>query len=132
MTFYVASGIANFARVNEVAALLSANRHTRTYDWTTHGSVKDAPDDRKRTVASAEAQGVAGADLVVLLLPGAKGTHAELGLAIAHDRVKRIIVWSESPEPFDGSDGFCVFYHHPKVERVSGSFAELSALVSAI
>lgn len=43
MTFYVASGVANCSRVNEAAAALAANGHYRTYDWTTHGSVKTRP-----------------------------------------------------------------------------------------
>lgn len=132
MTFYVASGVENHARVNEAAAALAANGHRRTYDWTSHGSVKDAPDGRKREVAAAEARGVASAELVVLLLPGAKGTHTELGLAIAQPGVRRILVWSDSPAPFDGTDGFCVFYHHPRVERIVCPFPELLELLSAI
>ena len=132
MTFYVASGVANCSRVNEAAAALAANGHYRTYDWTTHGSVKDAPDAFKRRVAASEAGGVAGAELVVLLLPGGKGTHTELGLAIASAGRRRIIVWSEDPAPFDGSGEFCVFYHHPRVERVVCPFQELMSLLSAI
>ena len=80
MTFYVASGVANCSRVNEAAAALAANGHYRTYDWTTHGSVKDTSDAFKRMVAASEAGGVAGAELVVLLLPGGKGTHTALPL----------------------------------------------------
>ena len=68
----------------------------------------------------------------MLLLPGGKGTHTELGLAIASAGRRRIIVWSEDPAPFDGSGEFCVFYHHPRVERVVCPFQELLSLLSAI
>ncbi len=118
MLYYVASGVPNAARVNEVASVLDALGHTRTYDWTKHGSVADAPDERKREVAMTEAQAVMDAQLVVLLLPGRFGTHAELGAAIASSENKRILLWSASDDPFSGREGFCVFYHHPAVMRI--------------
>jgi hypothetical protein len=65
------------------------------------------------------------AELVVLLLPGRFGTHAELGMALATSANKRILLWSESSAPFDGAEGFCVFYHHPAVERIVCPFEEL-------
>lgn len=133
MNFYVASGVENAARVNEAALVLQQNGHRRTYDWTTHGSVRDAAASQKATVALSESTGVAAADLTVLLLPGAKGTHAELGMAIAAataakdagKEAKRILIWSESSAPFDGTEGFCVFYFHPCVERIVCPFPAL-------
>lgn len=124
MKFYVASGVSNAARVNEAAQVLAARGHERTYDWTRHGDVSAESTERKREVAQTEAQAVADAQLVVLLLPGRFGTHAELGIAIATSANKRILLWSESSAPFDGEQGFCVFYHHPAVERRVGSFDE--------
>jgi hypothetical protein len=72
------------------------------------------------------------AELVVLLLPGRFGTHAELGMALASAENKRILLWSETPAPFDGTEGFCVFYHHPAVERVVCPFEELLAMLARI
>jgi len=117
MRFYVGSSVFNAERVNRAARALEASGHTRTYDWTTHGDVSAAPDERKRVVAATEAQAVLDAELVVLLLPGRFGTHAELGAAIGARDGKRILLWSETDAPFSGADGFCVFYHHPSVER---------------
>lgn len=122
MTYYVASSVLNAERVNRVAERLNALGLTRTYDWTTHGSVADAPAERKQDVAKAEFTAVSDAELVVLLLPGRFGTHVELGAAIASDTVKQILIWSESSSAFDGGDGFCVFYHHPKVVRTVCAF----------
>lgn len=53
-------------------------------------------------------------------------------MSIASPRARRILVWSESPAPFDGTDGFCVFYHHPRVERVVCPFDALLELLAAI
>lgn len=125
MKFYVASGVGNAEKVNQAAAVLEAGGHVRTYNWTTHGDVSQTPDERKREVASNESRGVAEAELVVLLLPGRFGTHAELGIALATAANKRILLWSQTSAPFDGAEGFCVFYHHPAVERVVCSFEEL-------
>lgn len=121
MKYYLASGVENANRVNEAAAVLNANGHERTYDWTTHGSVAHAEEIFKTHVAATEAQAVADAELVAVLLPGAKGTHAELGMALAGN-AKRVLIWSESAAPFDGTEGYCVFYHHPKAERFTGPF----------
>lgn len=125
MKFYVASGVSNADKVNLAAAALRASGHERTYDWTGHGDVSKADPEFKRHVAASESQGVLEAELVVLLLPGRFGTHAELGMALATSTNKRILLWSETPAPFDGTEGFCVFYHHPAVERVVCPFHEL-------
>ena len=125
MKYYVASGVPNAERVNVVANVLNGKGYKRTYDWTTHGSVADAPDALKRTVAGNESRAVMDAELVVLLLPGRFGTHAELGLAIATAQNKRILLWSETDAPFSGESGFCVFYHHPSVERMVCPFDTL-------
>ena len=124
MKFYVASGVSNAARVNEAARVLSARGYERTYDWTRHGDVSAESPERKREVAQTEAQAVIDAELVVLLLPGRFGTHAELGVAIASCENKCILLWSETSAPFDGTQGFCVFYHHPRVERFVCAFDE--------
>ncbi len=125
MKYYVASGVSNAEKVNQAASVLSAAGHQRTYDWTKHGDVSKTAPERKREVAASEARGVLEADLVVLLLPGRFGTHAELGMAIASNENKRILLWSESSAPFDGAEGFCVFYHHPAVERIVCPFEDL-------
>lgn len=132
MKYYVASGVANAPRVNTVAAVLDEKGFERTYNWTTHGSVADAPDDTKRTVAGKEAAAVMEAELVVVLLPGRFGTHVEIGLAIATIENKRILLWSETEAPFSGADGFCVFYHHPAIERMACSFEELLSYLKTL
>lgn len=132
MKFYVASGVPNAERVNEAAQVLAARGHERTYDWTKHGDVSAESPERKREVAMTEAQAVQGAELVALLLPGRFGTHAELGIAIASCANKRILLWSESSAPFDGEQGFCVFYHHPAVERFSGPFESFLSYLSTL
>lgn len=132
MKFYVASGVPNAEKVNLAAAALTAAGHSRTYDWTRHGDVSKTTPERKREVAALEAKGVTDAELVVLLLPGRFGTHAELGIALATAANKRILLWSKSSAPFDGTEGFCVFYHHPMIERFVSPFDEFLNYLSAL
>ena len=132
MKFYVASGVPNAARVNEAAQVLAASGHERTYDWTRHGDVSAESPDRKREVARTEAQAVLDSQLAVFLLPGRFGMHTELGVALSSAANKRILLWSETSAPFDGEQGFCVFYHHPAVERRVGPFEEFLEFLATL
>ncbi|HWR22961.1 MAG TPA: hypothetical protein VN366_05720, partial [Feifaniaceae bacterium] len=93
MTYYIASGLENSLRVGLAAEALS--RHTRTYDWTTHGDIRREGPERMQGVSAAELEAVVAAELALVLLPGGKGTHTELGAALAAGREKRVILWSE-------------------------------------
>ncbi len=118
MRFYIASGLENFDNVRSLAARLKSLGHEQTYDWTKHGSVQNSP-ALWPEVSQAEVNGVLAADLVIVLLPGARGTHAELGLAIANTQYKpatRIFVAGRDP-----NERTCVFYHHPFVTRVAAN-----------
>ena len=118
---------------------LSANLidlvHEITYDWTQHGSVQDDGPERIAEVAAAESRGVYLADAVIVLLPGGRGTHAELGMAYALG--KRIFIHG----PRAGEDGReCAFYYAqpgslssptipPIITHHEGTLAELAIAV---
>ena len=131
MKYYVASGITNTERVNIVADALNHRGHTRTYDWTTHGDVSAADDEKKKLVAGTEAQAVKDAELVILLLPGRFFTHADLFISISSAENKRIVLWSENDAPFHADGPFCVFYFHPSVERLVCSFDDLIGYINS-
>lgn len=120
MTFYIASRLENAAQVSQVAAALVARGHVHTYDWTTHGSVQHCGTDRIREVAGLELRGVVDADVVIVLLPGGRGTHAELGIALGAGG-KRIYICAEELGMFHADDRTCAFYWCPVVVRVVGS-----------
>lgn len=108
---YIATGLENHAAHNALRdALVATGKFELTYDWTEHGSVQDQGIDRLQEVATSEIAGVMLAHLVIVLLPGGRGTHAELGIAIA-TAVPAIMLIAETPAPFGSNDGTCVFYH---------------------
>lgn len=117
MKIYIASKLENYLQVQALRDALIAAGHTITYDWTLHGSVQGQGEARLREVAAAERNGVLQAELVIVLLPGGRGTHAELGMANALG--KPVIIFSSFNEPFDEYEGAtCAFYWNENVRQV--------------
>ena len=129
MKVYIATRLSRAPDHNRLRDLLKAEGVELTYDWTTHGSVKETSVEVLRDVAQSELRGVLDADVVVVLLPGGHGTHVELGAALGAG--KRVVVHSQNPELFEACKETCAFYHHPDIERVQGSFEELATVVCA-
>jgi NTP pyrophosphatase (non-canonical NTP hydrolase) len=73
------------------------------------------PQEAKIQVAEKEMSGISDATFVVVLLPGGRGTHAELGAAIISR--KRIYLYDPEGEVEKGNRGeaTCIFYYHPSV-----------------
>ena len=130
--YYIASRLENVDQVREVKAALDKAGWEHTYDWTVHGSVQKCDSSVIAEVARKETQGVINADVVIVLLKGGRGTHAELGMAIinaTYQATGRIAIYSPDPERDFGTSGeTCAFYHHPFVERFTAIDSMLDAL----
>lgn len=138
VSYYIASGLGNAEQVKAVKAKLDAAGWRHTYDWTVHGSVQSEGKERLHEVSSAESVGVWEADVLIVLLPGGRGTHSELGMQIGKLDTfvwlwtqghlpenpvdsTRICIFSPDASAFNPSDGTtCAFYFHPYVERFVG------------
>lgn len=123
-TFYIASKLENAPRVRDLRDHLLAAGWEITYDWTVHGSVRgpDMPRERIADVADREVNGVLDADVLIVLLPGGRGTHTELGVALAFEIGDdfRVVLWSATPDvDFGTTEATSAFYHHPGVEHRS-------------
>lgn len=129
MKYYIASGLENAERVNAAAAKLDSLGGQRTYDWTAHGDVRKAGEARMREVSEREIAAVTEAELFLALLPGGKGTHTELGAALATISNKRVVLWSETGLEFEAGASSCVFYRYPEVVRLCCPFDILLAMV---
>ncbi len=117
MKFYIGSGMKNWELVNNYAKLLKENGWEQTHDW-----VKNISDDTSRDdmikYASLESQGVADADVVIMLLPGGRGAHIELGMAMALN--KKIFLCSTTEEEFS-PENTVAFYELPKINQLVGN-----------
>lgn len=123
MKFYIASRLENAEQVKCVAHVLKTWGWEHTYDWTSHGSVQMEGEARIREVAHNEMQGVADADVVIVLLPGGRGTHAELGAAIALN--KPTFIYAQSDGLFQQDGRTCAFYWNDNITRITGNLFNL-------
>ena len=85
---YVASNLLQYKRVRHTNNVLRDHGVEITYDWTPHAEelfASDAPDNRPEEelceIGLNEVRGVAQAQFLLVLLPGGRGTHFELGQA---------------------------------------------------
>lgn len=111
MRYYIATRLERHRDHNIVRDSLAGQGWEITYDWTVHGPVWRDGAERIREVSQAELTGVVEADLVVVLLPGGRGTHAELGMALAAGKPVLLHTFDESL--LGASPETCAFYHHP-------------------
>jgi predicted Rossmann-fold nucleotide-binding protein len=124
MNFYVASSFKNKKVVNEVSLLLKQLGWHHTYDWTQNERVTSLASLQK--IGMLEKQAIANSDVVVVILPGGKGSHIELGLAIAWQ--KKTFLYSPNLEAMD-MQTTSTFYHLPEVQICEGSVEELISTI---
>lgn len=115
MKYYIATKLENHMAHNRVRDMLNALGHEITYDWTFHGPVYRSGLDRVREVALLETRGVVDADFIVVLWPGGRGTHVEMGIALGSG--KQVIFVSADERHHESTPETCAFYHHPIVWR---------------
>ena len=130
MKFYIATRLERADDHRIAREVLEAAGHQITYDWTVHGSVKDEGVSRIREVAMAELGGVRDADFVVVLLPGGRGTHAELGAATVLGKPVYLIARPGSRVLDTGAET-SAFYHAVGVLRLYEAGLGLAALLIA-
>lgn len=131
MKFYLASGLDNIESARFFRDGLVRSGHVQTYDWTEHGPVAVHGLERIREVAAAELRGVEDADFVVVVLPGGRGTHFEMGAA--HAMGKPIFVYAPRHTLVDAHPDTCAFYHLPGVRASWGdAVACLSGIIRCL
>lgn len=123
--FYVASSFKNIDAVHYVTDHLKSKGYIHTYDWTKNAKAKTEKtstfEDLKE-IGQLEKNAEVESDLVIVLLPGGKGTHIELGIALGIG--KRIFLYS--PEgAIDNFETTSTFYHLPEVEKCYGNLDDL-------
>lgn len=132
--FYIATGLENISNHHLIRDYLLSIGHEITYDWTTHGSVKNTSLKRLQEVAHFMFdKGINEADFVVMILPGGKGTHAEFGASLALN--KKVFIYSQDEEYFLPCDKTCAFYHHSSCSFVTSSeelFEEIEKYLNVV
>ena len=119
MKFYIASRLENVEQVQYLAGKLKAAGWIHTYDWTIHGSIREPDIDTLREIGQKEFDGVREADIVVILTPQGRGTHTELGMAMALG--KRIYLCHTDNTYFKCDENTTAFYWLPGVIQIIGT-----------
>ena len=124
MRFYIASKLENHEQVKSLASILKLSGWEHTYDWTVHGSIKETDIETLKSVGQKEADGVQSADIVIVLTPQGRGTHVELGMAIALNKV--VYISHTDDKYFRCDDNTSAFYWLPNVNHFIGNMRELA------
>lgn len=124
MKFYVASSFINKEQVRYVNQKLIDVGFIHTYDWTKNNRASSLSE--LENIGVKEKNAVKDSDFVVILLPGGKGSHIELGLALAGD--KKVFLYSPNDE-INNVSLTSTFYHLPEVEKVIGTLDDLIGLI---
>lgn len=126
MKFYVGSGFKNSDLVNQISEKLVKSGWEHTYNWTKAIKEKETLEDLVE-VSILEQNAIKESDVVIILLPAGRGTHVEIGMALALD--KEIYLCSKEEETFSVEDTVN-FYYHPKVKRIVGDIEKIVQEIS--
>lgn len=117
MKFYIGSGLKNYKLVNYYAKILKENGLEETYNW-----VKNIKNDITKKdlekYAEEETQAIVNSDIIIILLPAGRGTHVELGMALALN--KKIFLCSKTNEEFNIKNTVA-FYELPNIIKLVGT-----------
>ncbi len=120
MKFYIGSGMKNCELVNYYSKILEENGWKHTYNWAKNINRDETIEDLIE-YSKLEQQGIIDSDVVIILLPAGRGTHIELGMALALN--KRIFLCSETKEEFS-IENTVNFYQLPSIVRLVGTVDE--------
>ncbi len=120
MKFYIGSGFKNCELVNYYSKRLEENGWKHTYNWTENISNDETIEDLIE-YSKLEQEGIKDADVVIILLPAGRGTHIELGMALALN--KKIFLCSATEDEFS-IENTVNFYQLPNIIRLVGTAEE--------
>ena len=124
--FYLATRKDRAEQAEALSKALSVHGWERTFAWS--GEDEAGPEGYAQ-IALLELDGVREADVLIAMLPAGKGTHVEIGAALAWD--KPVILHSpdrktlENPYP-------CVFHYHPGVKLLISQVVDIKAILACM
>lgn len=117
MKFYIGSGMKNSELVNYYAKKLEENGWEHTYNWTKNIDGNSSVEDLIK-YSKEEQQGIIDADVVIILLKAGRGSHIELGMALALN--KKIFLCSPTEDEFT-LENTVGFYQLPNIIKLVGT-----------
>jgi hypothetical protein len=127
MKYYIGTALERASIHNQVRDDLKKLGYNLTYDWTSHGSVKNTSKARLQEVAEGMVQGILNSDFILILLPGGKGTHCEFGISVGCK--KKVFLHSEDPMVFELGPQVTAFYHLKEVIQLCCPIDQVAKLL---
>lgn len=124
MKFYIASSLKNYQKVRELARLLKSAGWEHTYDWTLYCPENEIDLETLKSIGEKEYEGIKQADVVIILTPQGRGTHTELGIAIALN--KKIYLCHQDDTYFKCDDNTSTFYWLAQVIQFVGDTEDIA------
>lgn len=125
MKFYIASSFQNKDLVKYVSIKLCAKGYSPTYDWTINQRATTI--SQLQRIGAFEKNAIEACDIFILLLPAGRGSHVELGMAIALN--KQVYIYTaEEIDPATAS----TFYYVNGVEQVYGEIDKLIGRIGLV
>jgi nucleoside 2-deoxyribosyltransferase len=122
--FYLATRIDRAAQAEKLLEGLESRGWERTFTWT---SQEIARAEEYPELAMAELAGVREADVLIVILPGGRGTHVEIGAALALG--KPVILHAPDQKTLD-TPYPCVFHYHPGVTLLISEVVDVDAVLA--
>ncbi len=119
MKFYIGSGFKNCESVNYYSRILEESGWSHTYNWTKNIR-NDITIEALTEYAASEQKAIVDSDVVIILLPAGRGTHIELGMALA---LNKKLFLCAAKEEFS-IENTVNFYQLPDIIRLSGTADE--------
>ena len=124
LKFYIASSYENRNLVRAASFLFDQNDFLNSYDWTLNDKAETF--EEYRLIGEEEKQGIIESDFFVMILPAGKGSHVELGMALALD--KRIYLYSPDEEIYN-MEKTDTYYFLQGVKPFVGQIADFISFV---
>lgn len=116
---------------NALRDVLVSRGYKITYDWTLyigeHGPAWTQGEAAMAEVSDAEVHGVVDAEVLFMLLPGGRGAHVELGVALGTETTT--IVWTDDSQLLQPIPATSIFYHHPNVTAVMSTRDQMVSVI---
>ncbi|ATD30407.1 nucleoside 2-deoxyribosyltransferase [Macrococcoides bohemicum] len=113
MKYYIASSFANKEFVNLTIKSLNNLGFINTYNWTLNEKADNTL--KLKNIGIEELNAVKDADILIAILPGGKGTHIEMGIAIGFNKPVLIAYFNKELISVDNS---ATFYHVDNVKHI--------------
>lgn len=120
MKFYIGSGMKNCELVNYYSKILEEKGWKHTYNWAKNINGDETIEDLIE-YSKLEQKGIIDSDVIIILLPAGRGTHIELGIALALD--KKIFLCSATEDEFN-VENTVNFYQLPNIIKLVGTADE--------